>query len=171
MNKQKRGISLIVLVITIIIMVVLAGAAIIVLTNNNVINKAKLASTVSDKAIEKEAVTLAVSDAIIKANGENIDYTYLETKLPSTVKASNGTYVGYQTYTISNKGVITVEGGGETPIPTDTDKNKSYVGYYVDFDTNDNKIDGIIFADLVTGAVGDGQWGNNGSYTISQIAT
>lgn len=114
MTKQNKGISLIVLVITIVVMIILAGAVIIMLTNNNVINKAKLAASEANKAAEKEAMTVAVGAALMKSKGGSISFEYLETNLPSSVTGSNGTYVGYQTYTISEKGVITVE-GGETP--------------------------------------------------------
>ena len=41
MQKQKKGISLIVLVITIIVMIILASAVIISLSNSNIITKAK----------------------------------------------------------------------------------------------------------------------------------
>ena len=39
--KNKRGISLIVLVITIIIMIILAAAVILSLNSSNIVNKAK----------------------------------------------------------------------------------------------------------------------------------
>lgn len=48
---------------------------------------------------------------------------------------------------------------------------ESKVGYYADID-GDGTVDGVIFADLVAGAQGDGQWENeNGNYTISTISS
>ncbi len=65
----------------------------------------------------------------------------------------------------------TGSGTGETEIPKETDKSKSYVGYYADIDKN-GTVDGIIYADLITGAVGDGQWTDSyGNYTIPTITT
>lgn len=54
--KNKRGISLIVLVITIVIMIVLAGAVILALSNSNIIDKANKAKESYNMSSEKEEI-------------------------------------------------------------------------------------------------------------------
>ena len=69
-----------------------------------------------------------------------------------------------------------VGGNGETGGNEDTNEEpeppeeiipetESYVGYYADIE-GDGTVDGIIFADLAKGNTGDGQWTNDGLYTI-----
>ena len=56
-------------------------------------------------------------------------------------------------------------------ISKDPDKSKSYVGYYADVD-GDGTVDGVIFADLITGAIVSGKWvDNDGIYTIPTISS
>ncbi len=62
MTKNKKGISLIVLVITIIIMIILAGAIILTLNNSGIIGRATEATDKSDKATLKEAANVAYSE-------------------------------------------------------------------------------------------------------------
>ena len=55
-------------------------------------------------------------------------------------------------------------------IPKVTDKDRSYVNYYADVDGN-GTVDGVIFADLVTGNIGTGSWGfNKDNYNIPTIS-
>ncbi len=61
-KKQKKGISLIVLVITIIIMLILAGAIILALNNSGAIGRATEATDKSDKATLKEAANVAYGE-------------------------------------------------------------------------------------------------------------
>ena len=111
MRKQKKGISLIVLVITILVMIILAGAVIITLNNTNIINKANTAVSETDKATEKEAMSVAVASSLSKDG--IIDFEYLDSHLPTGVSGTNGIYEGYVTYTVSQKGRITTDGTSE----------------------------------------------------------
>lgn len=64
------------------------------------------------------------------------------------------------------------EGTDNSSISKSTEKADSYVGYYADID-GDGTVDGVIYADLVTGAKGNGVWNSNNdsSYTISTISS
>ncbi len=62
MIKNKKGISLIVLVITIIIMIILAGAIILTLNNSGIIGRAEEATDKSDTSTLKEAANVAYSE-------------------------------------------------------------------------------------------------------------
>lgn len=54
-------------------------------------------------------------------------------------------------------------------ISNSTEKTDSYVGYYADID-GDGTVDGVIYADLVTGATGSGEFIDGaGKYTIPTI--
>ncbi len=74
--KQKKGISLIVLIITIIVMIILATAIILSLNGSGIIGKAKEAKTESDEASIKEAASLAYAeyDLAVKT-GETVEGT------------------------------------------------------------------------------------------------
>ena len=61
-TKEKRGISLIVLVITIIVIIILAVAVILSIANNNPISNANEAVDANDIATLKEATTIAYTD-------------------------------------------------------------------------------------------------------------
>lgn len=60
-KKQKKGISLIVLVITIIVMIILASAIIISLSNSGIIDNARKAVDLSNESGIKEALEITVS--------------------------------------------------------------------------------------------------------------
>ncbi len=60
--KERKGISLIVLVITIIIMIILAGAIILTLNNSGVIGRAEEARDKSDTSTLKEAANVAYGE-------------------------------------------------------------------------------------------------------------
>lgn len=62
-EKQKKGISLIVLIITIIVMIVLAGAIIISLNNSGIIGKATDAKTSTQQATTKERISMVITSA------------------------------------------------------------------------------------------------------------
>ena len=65
MTKNKKGISLIVLIITIIIMIILAGAIILTLNNSGVIDRAEEAKEASDMATLKEAANIAYGEWVL----------------------------------------------------------------------------------------------------------
>ena len=96
--KEKRGISLIVLVITIIIMIILAGAVILSLNSSNVVSKATEARQKSDIANAKNVVALAKSEWELMSSGDkaaapynNLFNNYAQTKLEAAGYAE-GTY-------------------------------------------------------------------------------
>ena len=63
--RDRRGISLIVLVITIIIMIIIAGAVILTLNGSGIITKSSLAKESSDFAAIKEAVELEKQNMLL----------------------------------------------------------------------------------------------------------
>ncbi len=75
-DKNKKGISLIVLVITIIVMVILAGAIVITLNNSGIINKASEAVEQTNLATVKELAQTAWAEAYM--NGAKTDEKFQE---------------------------------------------------------------------------------------------
>jgi len=70
-SKNKRGISLIVLVITIIVMIILATAIILSLNSSDIIGKANEAKTSSDTANKKAAASVLLAEyELAVVNGE-----------------------------------------------------------------------------------------------------
>ena len=80
--KDKRGISLIVLVITIIIMIILAAAVILSIDNSNIIEKANDSKEATNEATQREALELAVQTALMNGNGK------IDTKSDENVEGS-----------------------------------------------------------------------------------
>ena len=72
LRKNKRGISLIVLVITIIVMIILAAAIILSLSNSEIISKANKAKTDSDMANLKEYVNTLMAEWELMTEPERI---------------------------------------------------------------------------------------------------
>ena len=72
--KQKKGISLIVLVITIIVMIIIAAAIILSLNASGVISRANKAKADSDLANKKHAATLALAEysLLVNSNGTSM---------------------------------------------------------------------------------------------------
>ena len=81
--KNKKGISLIVLVITIIVIVILAVAVILTLANNNPIENANKASFQNDLKAMEEEVNLYETDKFTEANITGGTYT------PTTVEGES----------------------------------------------------------------------------------
>jgi len=70
-SKNKRGISLIVLVVTIIVMIILAAAIILSLNSSDIIGKANEAKTSSDAASKKAAASVLLAEyELAVVNGE-----------------------------------------------------------------------------------------------------
>ena len=67
--KNKKGISLIVLVITIIVIIILAAAVILTLTDNNPISNAKVASLAQNKDSLESAINLYTAQVVAKTQG------------------------------------------------------------------------------------------------------
>ena len=82
-NKNKKGISLIVLAITIIVIIILAVAVILTMANNNPIENANKASFQNDLKAMEEEVNLYESEQYAEANIEGNVYT------PTTVEGES----------------------------------------------------------------------------------
>lgn len=66
--KEKKGISLIVLIVTIIVMIIIAGAVILTLTDTNVIDQAETAVEKHNLSEIKSAASMAYADWILNEN-------------------------------------------------------------------------------------------------------
>ena len=94
-GKEKKGISLIVLVITIIIMIILAAAVILSLNSSNVVSKASEAKDKSEWSAAQDKRVMMMSEVLLdkdvspeivgnfeisknEANSKVIDIKYLE---------------------------------------------------------------------------------------------
>ena len=164
--KKENGITLVALVISIIILLILATVSISLVINNGILDKAKSAvDKYSDGEVE-EQIKLAYSEyqnaiweeteknrteflqekLIIVLNDEKI--IVRESKDTISVYLSNGKLYEYNVGTgkIQNTTVIKIS----------SQKEDSYVGYYADIDA-DGTVDGMIFADLLTGSIRDTQ--------------
>ena len=92
--KQKKGISLIVLVITIIVVIILAAAIILSLNSSGIIDKANESKSKSDAASLKELYQVKYSESLLN-NGEIdkeeiLKETISEMNLSSNFDFSNG---------------------------------------------------------------------------------
>lgn len=72
--KEKRGISLIVLVVTIIVMIIISGAIIITLTQTNIIDQAEEATFKSQVRTIEEALNLKKASLLISSGGDIPQY-------------------------------------------------------------------------------------------------
>lgn len=188
-KKQSKGITLIALVITIIVLLILAGVIIATLTmDNGLLHKATIAKQTNENAIVEEQIKLVCSEYQIKkytADNMNNESDYIKNNLDTilgegsiaNVTKSFGTFMitfsdnRIYTYNIS-KGTI-LELTNKTNISKTDKKEDSYVGYYADINA-DGEVDGVIFADLLTGSIKETQeYGDNGygKYTISKIGS
>jgi len=118
-SKNKRGISLIVLVITIIVMIILAAAIILSLNGSNIIGKANEAKTKSDIANAKHVAALAKAEWDLMSKSEQDDIeggfsVYAVTKLG---EAGYKTGAGKNSYAVTPSGQVINSG-----------KNTMYVG-------------------------------------------
>ena len=86
--KQKKGISLIVLVITIIVMIILATAIILALNGSGIIGKAGEAREASDNASKKQAAILKLAEyELALQNGEISSSTSINTWVKNSLNA------------------------------------------------------------------------------------
>lgn len=97
MLKNKRGITLIVLVVTIVVLLILAGVSIsLVLDNNGIIQKGKDAKSATIVADEKSKVEMAYVSAAINKLGDTVTSEELQDELDKltgdgkTVVTTNG---------------------------------------------------------------------------------
>ena len=103
--KNKKGISLIVLVITIIVMIILAAAIILSLSNSGIISKANKAKADNDVSNAKELVEVAHSEWLLMTADEQTE--------------NGGNFVNYATDKLEKSGydpdkyILSEEGGME----------------------------------------------------------
>jgi len=92
-NKNKQGVSLIVLVITIIVMIILATTIILSLNSSNTVEKANEAKYKNDLAILKEKISYMENMEML---GEDSDYdSLIMDSLKDYVKFYDGTILAY----------------------------------------------------------------------------
>ena len=89
--KNKKGISLIVLVITIIVMIILAAAIIISISNSGIVNRANKAVEETNEKQIKELVSLAWAEAYLKDTTATKDDAYFYDEVIAYLKASGVT--------------------------------------------------------------------------------
>ena len=186
--SEQSGITLIALVITIIVLLILAGVTIATLTGDNgLLTKAGNAKDASIDGKIEEQIKLAYQEwqvAQYTGNIESIDnyirnslnVTYGDNAVSDVTKSGNVLMVTFSNekiyiYNILKEKAIDVT--NKTNIAKSDKKIDSFVGYYADIDL-DGEVDGIIFADLLTGSIKNSQsWGayNQGVYVIPKYIT
>ena len=181
---KKTGVSLIVLVIVVIVTIILASVAIISLKNNGIIKRTGMAvNNYNTKQVE-EQIKLAyleyklsqysgasenASDFIknrLNSSVGNVDDVSAEGNAVIVTICKNDQDKTYY-YNVKEGTVKQIE-----LVKNSTSKNDSYVGCYADID-EDGIVDGVIFADLLTGSIRETQqWARfAGNYTLSQDIT
>ena len=121
-QKNQKGITLIALVITIIVLLILAGVSIATLTGDNgILTRANDSKISTNLAEEKEKVKLAISGALAKDNGGEIEEGVLEEELGKYFKDGN-----YEVEPGTN------EEGTEGYIVTITENDENGRKYFVD---------------------------------------
>lgn len=186
--KETKAITLIALVITIIVLLILAGITIAALSGNNgILTNATKAKEETEKGnIIELAKTDLIGEQVKSKSGEvtgdmlkevldkyfgdvpNAEDITLDT--PITAKEEYGSYKMKVSdiYDGEIKNSENEDGDGDENEDF-ISKETSYVGYYADLNA-DKTPEGIIYADLATGAKGDGQWtDSNGNYTIPVV--
>ncbi|MDO5556390.1 MAG: hypothetical protein Q4G09_07325 [Clostridia bacterium] len=170
--KSSNGITLVALVVTIVVLLILAGVSLnLLLGENGIISRAGDAARDTNNSTLKEQVDLAITSSSMQDNYQyNKDNAKTEIEKITGVTVTDngdGTLIVTKdgiTVNVDENGNTTIQGqtgesggsgGGETPIPTDTE---SYIGYYADMDGN-GTVDGIIYADLAHDK--SGIWNND----------
>lgn len=94
-TKDKKGISLIVLVITILVMIILAGVVIVSLQNDNPINKAKFAKNMDSI----QNIRSAITQYAVTAQATESDSETFGDKMNKILKDADSTYQKIGEYT------------------------------------------------------------------------
>ena len=132
MERNKRGISLIVLVITIIVMIILAGAVIISLGNAGIIGKAQEAVDANNLKQVQQLAALAWSEAYIDIMEEELTETEKQAKLEAAVdEALEENEVNKDLYDIevTTSGVsVKAKGAAEEETPGEEDGSTEVAG-------------------------------------------
>lgn len=158
-RNDIKGITLVSLVLTIIILLILATVSISLVINNGILDKAKSAvDKYSDGEIE-EQIKLAYTEwqtAKLTGTTENAN-EFIKSRLDQI-------YNNIEEVIVDNEKIdVTVKKNEQTysykydiNLGTISKSYKDYVGYYADIDA-DGTVDGVIFADLLTGSIRDTQ--------------
>ena len=123
--KEKKGISLIVLIVTIIVMIIIAGAVIISLTETNIIDQAETAVEKHNKAEIKSAANMAYAEWLLKKNTNDTNLPQVQKYIADSLVKQNVLKAGeLNNYHISKTGEVEEIVDGETiilfvEIPTD----------------------------------------------------
>ena len=164
LKSNKRGITLIALIITIIILFILAGITVTMLTGENgIINRAVYARERTERASLVESLQIEILAFQAQNTSENLTREQLDSVLEKYFETIPDDYTidtvltakeEYGKYEVAISEFYT--GKVEEKIEY-AEETQNYVGYYADINA-DGVIDGIIFADMATGAKGTGQW-------------
>ena len=100
-RKNKKGISLIVLVITIIVMIILAAAIIISISNSGIVNRANEAVEKTTEAQMEQMVTVGWAEAHLKDTTETKDDAYYLKEVKAYLTASGITESEQNKYIIT----------------------------------------------------------------------
>ena len=106
--KEKKGISLIVLIVTIIVMIIIAGAIILSLTETNIIDQAEVAVEKHNLSEMKSAASMAYSDWILRENTTKDNTTDVQSYIRNSLINQ-----GFITWEDTSKYYITRTGGIE----------------------------------------------------------
>ena len=106
--KEKKGISLIVLIVTIIVMIIIAGAIILSLTETNIIDQAEVAVEKHNLSEMKSAASMAYSDWILRENTTKDNTTDVQSYIRNSLINQ-----GFLTWEDTSKYYITRTGGIE----------------------------------------------------------
>ena len=181
-ENNNKGITLVALVISIIVLLILATVSISLVMNGGIIDKSKSSvDKYSEAEISEQIKQAYLEYEMAKLTGmtENasdfiknrLDESYGSSAIDDVNKIGNSLMVTFSNgkiYTYNTTKGIIADITNMTNISKSADKN--YVGCYADIDTDGN-VDGIIFADLLTGStieVQDSEWSSE-IYTIEKV--
>ena len=175
LKNNRRGITLIALIITIIILFILAGITVTMLTGENgIINRAVEARERTERASLVEQVQIDILIEQSKNTSENLTREQLDSVLGKYFETIPDDYTidtvltakeEYGKYEVAISEFYT--GKVEEKIEY-AEETQNYTGYYADINA-DGVVDGIIFADMATGAKGNGQWPDDNSWGNYEI--
>ena len=132
-NKNKQGISLIVLVLTIIIMIILAAAVIITLNNSDIIERADEAVAKTDAAQLQQLASIAWAEAYADGvkNGKTLSQKDLEDAVNDYL-IDNGyseTTLNNYDINVTTEGVVVSQKGSAIPPKEPSEQEKFDQGF------------------------------------------
>mgnify|MGYP003303810935 CR=1 FL=1 len=174
MEKNTKGITLIVLVITIVVLIILAGVSIAMLTGQNgILTQANNAKNETERASAKEKAELAVVGAIAKSNDGSLTIDNLKEELSNYGIATDKTEfpveieLDGQKLVINNSGKVTNYKemakitGQETANTTTKDSLGNYIVVPAGFkiiNPTENVTNGIVVEDVSHSATAGSQF-------------